>query len=115
MRVFKNLFGDNSKIHASEVILNTVKSGQRYRTLNDLFGGETIDVNGKNMNDIKDNGIFRGYNMTNGVAGQSISTFIVMRYSNDWVVQIQFAVTDPVKFWIRAYVQGSYWTNWVQQ
>ena len=60
-----------------------------------------ISVNTRNMNGIKEPGIYYGYNMSNaGVT--DISNFIILNYSNDWGTQLQFSAGSSrafCRFW----------------
>jgi hypothetical protein len=70
-------------------------------------------VNGLDMNNIKKTGIYCGYNMTNS-AVQTISNFIVIEYSPDWIVQIQFPIvpTDEAYQYIRRWHSATTWSSW---
>jgi hypothetical protein len=76
--------------------------------------GLAESVNGLDMNDITDTGFYQGYNMTNSAASGNISTFIVMKYSNHWIVQVQFVISAPVQVYIRSYHSGSTWSAWTK-
>ncbi|QNO14917.1 phage tail protein [Alkalicella caledoniensis] len=68
-------------------------------------------VNGVDMNTVLSTGFYHGFSQTNS-AFNSISTFIVINYSNDWIVQIQFAPKAAIEAWIRARHSGTTWTAW---
>lgn len=75
-------------------------------------------VDGKNMDDIKETGFYRGYNMTNSYRDGSISTFIVIAYADNWIIQIQLllaTVNGRPTIAARTYVGGiNLWTQWYE-
>ena len=75
--------------------------------------GKSESVNGVDMDTVKTSGLYQGYNMTNS-ASAGISTFLVMAYSPDWVIQIQIKPnSSPQTYtWMRAYHGGSTWSAW---
>ena len=112
MRVWKDLFGDGSKINAEEIVVKKIGS---IFNLSQVCGQTGISVNGLNMNNVRHTGIYHGYDMTNGVASVGIiSVFLVLAYSVDWVVQLQFPIraNDPGEVWIRKFYMGTTWGSW---
>ena len=72
----------------------------------------SASVNSKSMNNIKETGIYYGYNMTNA-AELNISTFFVMSYSKDWVMQLQFVMSYTyTRVYIRRFHSGNTWSAW---
>ena len=74
-------------------------------------------VNGLDMNDVTETGIYTGYNMTNGVPGMGISGFEVIKYSPDWIIQKQYPInaTPWADMWIRSRYNGTTWSAWQKQ
>lgn len=82
-------------------------------SISKILGDAPISVNGEDMNNIKSTGFYQGYNMTNS-AVKTISAFIVVGYSSDWVAQMQL-VMRPVsqsELWIRHFYNGTTWGSW---
>lgn len=74
-------------------------------------GINSISVNGRDMNTITETGFYQGYSMTNA-AVQSISTFIVNKYSPDWIDQIQIITGASPQLYIRSRHSGTTWGGW---
>lgn len=81
-----------------------------------LYLSRENSVNGKSMNDIKQTGVYVGYTMTDSAVtgtGLAISTFIVIKYSLDWITQTQYFMgTGGNIQYNRAWVEGNRWTPW---
>lgn len=71
-------------------------------------------VDGLDMNNVTETGFYRGYNMTNS-ANMLISTFEVIKYSPDWITQIQYTVEAVPKTYIRSRHSGTTWGDWINQ
>ena len=71
------------------------------------------NVNGVDMNTVTESGFYSGYTMTNA-ARSGISTFIVVKYSPDWIVQQQFFIEagGTFKVFIRTRYSGTTWGDW---
>lgn len=70
----------------------------------------TQDVDGVDMNTIKQSGWYRGYSMENS-ANKAISAFETIAYSPDWVVQKQYCMTDGFEY-TRYWILGKTWGEW---
>lgn len=73
-------------------------------------------VNGLDMNNVTDTGFYHGYAMTNS-AVTAISTFEVIKYSPDWIVQKQYVLGANLgvvwdNSWIRSRYNGTTWSPW---
>lgn len=75
------------------------------------FAPTTGIVNGLNMDNVTATGFYQGYTMTNA-AVTTISTFIVINYSVDWIVQIQIVPGATQRTFIRSKYNGSTWGAW---
>ncbi|MFZ0575970.1 MAG: pyocin knob domain-containing protein, partial [Psychrobacillus psychrotolerans] len=89
------------------------------KTLNDIVAtkqkGITPLADGTNLNAVKETGDYFGYNFING-AESTISTFEVLRYSVDWIVQFQHVITNGVpRTYKRAWYSGTTWSPWVRE
>ena len=77
--------------------------------------GDAQSVNGVDMNTVKTSGNYFGYSQTNS-AYNSISTFLVLAYSPNWVIQIQFAIKSDGQpenaVYMRSYHTGTTWSAW---
>lgn len=62
------------------------------------------------LNDLKTTGLYFGYNFTNGKR-MVISTFIVIQYSPDWIIQIQL-IPQTNEVFFRSYYNGTTWSDW---
>lgn len=72
-------------------------------------------VNGLDMNTVTSTGFYHGYNMTNGpLSTGEITTFIVQKYSPDWIVQLAFIPTSTETWYMRSYHSGSTWSAWAR-
>lgn len=77
--------------------------------------GITSLVAGANINTVTETGDYFGYDFINGAENQ-ISTFEVLRYSVDWLVQFQHVLTNGVpRTYKRAWHSGSTWSPWVRE
>ena len=71
----------------------------------------TGSVNGKDMNTVTETGFYYGYTMTNA-AETVISTFMVIKYSADWIMQFQHIPGATTKTYQRSRYMGTTWTAW---
>lgn len=69
------------------------------------------NVNGLNMNDVTTTGFYYGYTMENA-AIKVISTFVVIKYSPDWITQMQMVPSADTKVYVRARHSGTTWSAW---
>lgn len=68
-------------------------------------------INGMSLDNVTSSGFYSGYTMTEG-AFVGISTFIVIRYSADWITQIQFSMARSSKIYTRSRYNGTTWSPW---
>lgn len=75
------------------------------------FAPTTNSVNGLDMNNVTATGFYQGYTMTNS-AVKTISTFLVINYSSDWISQTQIVPSSNPSMYIRARHSGTSWSPW---
>lgn len=68
-------------------------------------------VDDKSMNNVTNTGFYYGYVMSDS-ASKTISTFIVIRYSADWIIQIQIIPSASPVIYMRSFYNGSTWSPW---
>ena len=68
-----------------------------------------------NANNMTDNGIYTGYNLSNAPQ-TGWTTYIVFKHDNNsnYIHQIAYPIGNASKFWIRAYNGSNGWTSWNQ-
>jgi phage minor structural protein len=123
--------GSNITIRGTDGVLLTTQNGdielnadghsvQVYGTLNANAGltvegagiVKTKSVNGLAMNNVTETGLYYGYSMTGSAADGNISTFEVIRYSSDWITQIQHKMGALPQPYIRDRYNGTTWGPW---
>ena len=77
----------------------------------DFMPANAQSVNGKDMNTVTETGFYYGYTMTNAAIADT-STFIVNKYSDDWIVQIQTTTGATPQMYMRSRYLGTTWGEW---
>ena len=74
------------------------------------------NVNGLSMNDVSETGFYRGYSMTDA-AIQAISVFVVIQYSEDWIMQMQYGISSSGthREFRRIRYNGTTWSSWEEK
>lgn len=78
-----------------------------------LGGIDAVDIVGENMNSVTDTGFYHGHDMLNAAVG-NISSFLVIKFSADWITQVQFVMSESSPIYIRSYHSGTTWSAWRQ-
>ena len=121
MRVFKNLFGDGSKIHADEIARKVSRGTSEQAVTLDLAVVESITLpNNINLNDIVTSGFYRvGASPVNGPSTSVAYGQMIVCRGGDTILQIAARHQDARLFVRTGRGQDpvdpnkiAEWTNW---
>jgi hypothetical protein len=65
------------------------------------------------MDNVTETGFYYGYTMINSKQ-KTISTFIIIKHSPEWIVQVQYIPSTNSKMYIRSRYNGTTWGEWVE-
>jgi hypothetical protein len=89
-----------------------------YQAMRDYgLGGIAKNVTDKDLNTVTETGFYQAYRYTNGAVANVISCFIVVKYSKDWITQIQIPIGNgnTQQMYTRTFYSGTTWSPWVMQ